>query len=252
MFQTLKTMDPISLARQFLTATFTLAQTIGTGSLGDTYTLSLHSWRTSYTDVRGEFYVRYTKKFETPGFAILSVSQGSFLEEDEYGILNEDGSVEIAHRDTSIAPFSITQASRENWNCDVPGINGPLAHISKMADFRLLLVGTIPKPTSTLTTLGGWARMHLRFPGSKLSFSPCTSLPDFTGQNILAAATNRFPRTEPVLIRPANMKGTTVIPVSARVIIQPQRVNWIYWDAPEGFGPTIVFEGYGAAPSVKL
>jgi hypothetical protein len=47
------------------------------------------------------------------------------------------------------------------------------------------------------------------------------------------------------------MKGTTVIPVSARVIIQPQRVNWIYWDAPEGFGPTIVFEGYGAAPSVK-
>lgn len=63
-------MDPINLAKQLAISTFTLAQTIGTGSLGDSYSLNLYSWRTSHAELRGEYYQRSTKRFEAPGYAI--------------------------------------------------------------------------------------------------------------------------------------------------------------------------------------
>lgn len=242
------TMDPINLAKQLAISTFTLAQTIGTGSLGDSYSLNLHSWRSSHAELRGEYYQRSTKRFEAPGYAIFSASRGSFLEEIEYGIRDEDGSIETVHREHGSAPFSITRASRENWNCEVPGVNGPLVRISRTADFTLLLEATIPKPSRMLATLGGWSRIHLRFPDSLPALSPCTSVPDRSGQNIIGGAPGEVPRTEPIFIRPASMKGTKVMPMSSRVILRPQRVNWIYWDAPRGFGPAIVFEGYVSAP----
>ena len=241
-------MDPIDLAKKLFLATFTLAQTLGNGSLGDSYSLSLHSWQNSFTTLRGEFHTSRRQKFEAPSYAIFSASRGNFLNEEEYGIADPDGTVEITWKESSDLPFTITGASRENWNCSVPGANGPLALISKVSDFRLLLVATIPKASPMLSTLGGWSRTHIRFPGSRPALSPCNSTPDWSGQNVSGRTPDGIARTESVMLQPAVMKGTTVIPLSARAIIQPARVNWIYWDAQLGFGPLIVFEGYGAAP----
>jgi hypothetical protein len=242
-------MDPINTVIKLLMATITLAQTIGTGSLGDSYVLLLHSWRNEQTDIRGEFYYRQAKRYDAPKFTIIPAAQGSFLAVEEHGIVDEDGSVEIVASRVSRQPFPITQASRENWRCEVPGPNGPLARISKIADFKLMLVGTMPLPSRMLEILGGHSRLYLRFPGSGFALSPCTGLPDRTGQNVMGTIPGDIPRTEVVHVRPAVMKGTTVIPMSARVILQPQRVNWVYWDSERGFGPTLTFDGYCADPS---
>ena len=241
-------MEPINLVVTTLTYTFAMAQQVGTGSLGDTYSLNLHSWRTTRTEVRGEFYYSRTQKYESPDHAILPLPIGSFLTIEQHGLLNEDGSVEIVASRESREPFPITEASRENWRCIVPGPNGPLARISKTSDFKLRVVATMPNSSRMLETLGGWCRFHVAFPDSRLASSPCNSTPDLTGQNIFGNAPRSYPRTEPVHVRPAVTKGTPVIPWSARAVIQPQRVNWVYWDGVQGFGPMLVFECYGPAP----
>lgn len=244
-------MDPLDLAKKLFMATFTLAQTIGTGSLGDSYSLNLHSWHNSSTTLRGDFHASRRQKFEAPSYAIFSASRGNFLNEEEYGIADPDGTVETTWREVDESPFTITAASREHWNCSVPGTDGPLARISKTADFKLLMVATIPKASPLLSTLGGWSRIHIRFPGSRPALSPCNSMPDWSGQNASGTTPPGIPRTESVMLRPAVMKGTTAIPLSARAIIQPSRVNWIYWDAQLGFGPKIIFEAYGSAPGAQ-
>jgi len=76
-------------------ATFIMAQAIGTGSLGDFYTLSLHAWQTSETHVRGAIHTRFGKKFEAPSYAIFSASRGSFIQQEEYGIVDDDGILEL-------------------------------------------------------------------------------------------------------------------------------------------------------------
>lgn len=238
-------MDPINLAKQFFVSSFSLAQAINNGALGDAYDLSLHSWRSSKTEVRGEFLTSQSQKFEAPGYSIVSASRGSFLDVKEHGIVEPDGTVEIVWTESSSEPFSITQASRENWSCEVPGMNGPLARITRIADFKLLLVATIPKPSRLVRVLGGGARVHIEFPGSCPALSPCTSMEDFSGQNLLGAYPGGVARSDSVFLTPASLKGTTVIPPGARALIHPQRVNWVYWDAPLGFGPRIVFDGYG-------
>ena len=242
-------MDPIHIAIKLIQATFTLSRTLGTGALGDSYELSLYSWRESQTDIRGEFYLKRSRKYEAPTLGIISPALGSFLAVEEHGLVNEDGSIEIVARNVSREPFPITRASRESWRCAVPGTGDVrLARISRTADFKLLLVARIPIASRMLDILGGHSRLHLRFPGSQFALSPCDGRPEGSGQNILGSMPGFVPRTEPIHVRPAVMKGTSVIPWSARVIVQPQRVNWTYWDAEAGYGPTIVFEGYCADP----
>lgn len=242
------TMEPLSIAITLFTSTAALAHTIGTGSLGDSYTLALYSWKNIQTDIRGEFVYRRTRRYEAPKFNIVGDSTGTFLSMEEYGIRDDDGRIEIVWTQESDATFVISQASRENWKCEIPGANGVLTRISKLADFRLMVIGTIPVRSLKLESLGGYSRLYIKFPGSCFALSPCNSQPDTRGQNILGTRSESIPRTEAAHLRPAVMKGSSVFPSTARVILQPQRVNWVYWDADKGFGPTLEFDGYCADP----
>lgn len=237
-------MDPLNLAMTLILYTCTMSHSLGTGALGDSYRLSLHSWRTTDACIRGEFYHRRIMKHEAPTFAIVSPPMGSFLTVEEHGLVDEDGSVEVVSSTISREPFVISRASRENWRCKVMGTDGPLALVSKTADFKLMLTATLPKRSPWLETLGGWTRLHLRFPDSIAAMSPCDSRPDASGQNLPGS----FPRTHSIWVRPAPARWSTVVPSTARAIIHPQRVNWVYWDITLGFGPDIAFECYGAAP----
>ncbi len=236
--------NPINLAMMLILQSCSLGHSLGTGSLGDTYGLSLHSWRTTEASIRGEFYHRRIMKHEAPAFAIVFPSNGSFLTVEEHGLVDADGTVEVVSSTTSREPFVISRASRENWRCEVMGSAGPLALLSKTSDFTLMLTATLPKRSPLLETLGGWTRLHLRFPDSIPALSPCDSRPDSSGQNIPGLS----PRTESIWVRPALPRWGTVPTTTARAIIHPQRVNWVYWDPILGFGPDLAFECYGAGP----
>jgi len=233
-----------------LTQSIKLAQLISTGSIGESHTLELSQWLKVHSDLRGAFWHRTTMSYRAPKLAIIGT-------EPTFRTVFESALVTAGVRGPSVGqtnslPFVITSISRQNWKCTTVAEDGtPLVSISLLEDFRLTITSTIPKASALLSTLGGYARVKVLFAGSRPAFSPCTGLPDLSGMNVTVVRPASTPMSGPFHLKPAPLAGSAVIPTSARIEFQPARVNWEYWNAPEGFGPMIVHEGYSALPSIS-
>ncbi len=214
-----------------------------------TFNIELHQHHLALEESRGAYWYRFVRTYTDPGAAIIGKAPPRFTTHREAATLDNGNRGPISQSDSHL-PFPIFSVGRQNWKCSVPMPEGGSVGFTLVEDLQLRVSASIPAPSSYLSYMGGYCRLFVRYPSSEPSVSPCTSLPDVSGQNAMAKGGLGLPVDGPFFLKPAVRKPGSYLTAGSWQVFQPSRVNWEYWSSTAGFGPVIKPEAYCSAPAV--
>ena len=240
---------PIPLDMPSIGDLITISSAVFRDHVDCTFNLDLYQHRLSLEESRGAYWYRFDRTYSAPGAAIVGTVPPRVTTRWETAALNEGTRGPVSQKVDHL-PFAILSVGRQNWKCSIPMPDGGSVGFTLVEDLQLRISASIPAPSSYLSYMGGYCRLFVRHPSSQPALSPCTSLPDLSGQNAMAKSGLGLPVDGPFFLKPAVKKPGTFFTAGSWQIFRPSRVNWEYWNAVAGFGPVIKAEAYCSAPAV--